>query len=103
MRGTIDATNNSLVAAIDAGGETVTLAIALAEIFSGEIDFNNDLRRGDHFALLFERTWREGAFGEGDTVLAGYGDILAAEFVNEGRELLAYRFRVPDEAGGTVL
>ena len=97
VRGTIDATNNSLVAAIDAGGETVTLAIALAEIFSGEIDFNNDLRRGDHFALLFERTWRAGVFGEGDTVLAGYGDILAAEFVNEGRELHAYRFRVPDE------
>ncbi len=97
IRGTIDASNNSLVAAIDAGGETVELAIALAEILSGEIDFNNDLRQGDRFALLFERTWREGLFGEGEGVLAGYGDILAAEFVNDGRELSAYQFHVPDE------
>lgn len=97
VRGTIDASNNSLVASIDAGGETVELAIALAEILSGEIDFNNDLRRGDRFALLFERTWREGAFGEGDAVFAGYGDILAAEFVNDGRELEAYRFLVDGE------
>ncbi len=97
VRGVIDATNNSLVAALDAGGENVTLAIALAEIFAGEIDFNNDLRRGDRFALLYERTWREGAFGEGDAVFAGYGDILAAEFVNDGRELEAYRFLVQGE------
>ena len=97
VRGTIDASNNSLVASIGAGGETVELAIALAEVLSGEIDFNNDLRRGDRFALLFERTWREGAFGEGETVFAGYGDILAAEFVNDGRELRAYRFQVPGE------
>ena len=97
VRGTIDARNNSLVAALNAGGETVTLAVALAEILSGEIDFNNDLRRGDRFSLLFERTWREGAFGERETVFAGYGDILAAEFVNDGREMRAYRFQVPGE------
>ena len=98
VRGVIDATNNSLVAALDAGGESVMLAIALAEIFSGEIDFNNDLRTGDRFALSFERTYRSGVFGEGDEVFAGYGDILAAEFVNDGRELQAYRFHLPGEA-----
>ena len=98
VRGVIDATNNSLVAAIDAGGENVMLAIALAEVFSGEIDFNNDLRTGDRFALLFERTYRSGAFGEGDEVFAGYGDIVGAAFVNDGRELRAYRFHVPGEA-----
>ena len=97
VRGVIDGTNNSLVAALDAGGENVTLAIALAEIFSGEIDFNNDLRTGDRFTLLFERTYRTGAFGEGDEVFAGYGDILAAEFANDGRELHAYRFHVPGD------
>ena len=99
VQGTIDARNNSLVAALNAGGETVTLAVALAEILSGEIDFNNDLRRGDRFTLLFERTWREGAFGEGETVFAGYGDILAAEFVNDGREAHAFRFHMPGEPG----
>ena len=91
MRGQIDEANNSLVAAIDAGGESVMLAIEMAEIFSGEIDFNNDLRRGDHFEVLFEKVYREDQF-------SGYGDVLASEFVNDGRRLQAFRFHVPGES-----
>ena len=91
MRGQIDPANNSLVAAIDAGGESVMLAIEMAEIFSGEIDFNNDLRRGDHFEVLFEKVYREDQF-------SGYGDVLASEFVNDGRRLQAFRFHVPGES-----
>ena len=42
----IDAENNSLVAALGAQDQGVLLAVALAEVLGGEIDFNNDLRRG---------------------------------------------------------
>ena len=91
LAGVIDAERNSLVAVVDAGGENVMLAIAMAEVFGGEIDFNNDLRRGDSFDVLFEKVYREGTF-------SGYGDVLAAEFVNDGRRVQAFRFQVPGEA-----
>ena len=38
-----------------AAGETVQLALGLAEIFGGEIDFNSDLQPGDRIDVLFER------------------------------------------------
>ena len=93
LRGTIDADRPSLVAAVAGSGETVELAITLAEVFSGDIDFYNDLRRGDRFELLFERELRERRY-------AGYGDVLAAEFENDGRRLRAFRYAVPGKAPG---
>lgn len=96
----IDAANNSLSAALDAQGKGVLLAVALAEVLSGEIDFNNDLRRGDRFSLLYEEVLREAQFGGGgeeDLSFSRYGDVLAVEFVNDGRRLQAFRFHVPGE------
>ena len=96
----IDAANNSLSAALDAQGKGVLLAVALAEVLSGEIDFNNDLRRGDRFSLLYEEVLREARFGGGeedDLSFSRYGDVLAVEFVNDGRRLQAFRFQVPGE------
>ena len=94
----IDATNNSISAALDAQGKGVLLAVAVAEVLSGEIDFNNDLRRGDRFSLLYEEVFREERFGgDGDDGLSfsRYGDVLAVEFINDGRRLQAFRFHVP--------
>ena len=93
LRGTIDREHSSLVSAIDAHGEDVTLAIALADVFGGDIDFNNDLQPGDRFELVFEKRLSEGQF-------SGYGPILAAEFHNDGRVLRAIRFQVPGEEPG---
>ena len=94
----IDAANNSLSAALGAQGKGVLLAVALAEVLSGEIDFNNDLRRGDRFSLLYEEVLREERFGgDGDLSFARYGDVLAVEFENDGRRLRAFRFHVPGE------
>lgn len=85
VEGMIDREANSLSAALGKAGERIDLALGLADVFSGEIDFNSDLQPGDHFRVLVERQTREGA-------LAGYGPILAAEFVNDGRQLRAIRF-----------
>ena len=88
VEGGIDRETNSLAAAIDKAGERIELALGMAEVFSGELDFNSDLQPGDKFRLLVERHTREGR-------LSGYGAILAAEFVNDGRTLRAIRF-TPD-------
>ena len=85
VEGEINKQTNSLTAAIDKAGEGIDLALEMANVFSGEIDFNSDLQPGDHFRVLVERESREG-------VLSGYGAILAAEFVNSGRQLRAVRF-----------
>jgi murein DD-endopeptidase MepM/ murein hydrolase activator NlpD len=88
IEGAINREINSLSAAIDQAGERIELALGLAEVYSGEIDFNSDLQPGDRFRVLVERHTREGR-------PAGYGAILAAEFVNDGRTLKAIRF-TPD-------
>jgi murein DD-endopeptidase MepM/ murein hydrolase activator NlpD len=92
VRGAIDRTHPSLVAAFEGTGENIQLAIALAEIFAGEVDFESDLQPGDRFELMFEKVYREGSF-------AGYGHILSAQFMNEDRDLQAYRFLVDGKAG----
>ena len=89
IRGRIDRDHPSLISAVDATGERVQLAISLAELFSGQIDFENDLQPGDSFEVLFETTKYQGAF-------AGYGAILAARFTNDGKEYQAYRWVHPD-------
>lgn len=94
VEGAIDRDQSSLVAALEAAGERIDLSLAMADIFSGEMDFNADLQPGDTFRLLVEKQTREsGAF-------AGYGPVLAAEFVNAGRRVRAVRFAPPDAAPG---
>ena len=88
IRGAIDQDHSSLIAAMTATGERVTLAIALAEIFSGEVDFENDLQPGDSFEVLFESSTYQGQF-------AGYGAIVGARLLNDGREYRAYRWTNP--------
>ncbi|HEX8027826.1 MAG TPA: M23 family metallopeptidase [Vicinamibacterales bacterium] len=85
VEGQINRETNSLMAAIDKAGERIELALGMADVFSGEIDFSSDLQPGDNFRVLVERHTREGK-------LAGYGAILAAEFLNDNRKLKAIRF-----------
>ena len=53
--GTIDETTPSLFQSMEAAGEGADLAIAMAEVFAGEIDFNSDLQPGDRYSVSFER------------------------------------------------
>jgi murein DD-endopeptidase MepM/ murein hydrolase activator NlpD len=79
----------TLIAAVDELGEEDWLALRLAELFGWDIDFNTDLRPGDSFKVLFEKRSLEGRF-------RGYGDIIAAEFRNDGRTFRAFRYTYPD-------
>jgi murein DD-endopeptidase MepM/ murein hydrolase activator NlpD len=89
IRGDIDAQHSSLIAAMGETGENIQLAMALADIFGGQIDFNSDLKQGDRFELLFEKSTRDGQF-------AGYGNILAATFVADGKTHQAVRWTHPE-------
>jgi murein DD-endopeptidase MepM/ murein hydrolase activator NlpD len=89
IRGDIDAQHSSLIAAMGESGENIQLAMALADIFGGQIDFNSDLKQGDRFEVLFEKSTREGEF-------AGYGNILAATLVADGKTHQAIRWTNPD-------
>ena len=78
----------SLFQSIEAAGEGTDLAIAMAEVFAGEIDFNTDLQPGDRYTVTFERFHREGRPNS-------YGVVTAARFENDGRVLNAFRFTTP--------
>lgn len=88
VSGHLDAATSSLFAAMESAGEQPDLSVALAEIFAGEVDFNTELQPGDEFHLLAQKAVRDGQF-------IGYGPILAAELLNDGRQLRAFRFQPP--------
>jgi murein DD-endopeptidase MepM/ murein hydrolase activator NlpD len=94
IEGRISREAPSLIQALDGAEDGLQLALALADVFSGEVDFNNDLQPDDSFRLVIEHSTRDdGKFG-------GYGPVLAAELVNEGRRLRAVRFTAPDSKPG---
>ena len=72
----------SLTGAFSAAHQNVQLALAVADIFGGEVDFNSDLRTGDRIEVLFERIRQNGD-------LAGYGNVSAAVLTLGGRTLTA--------------
>ena len=65
-------------------GLTDNLIMRLAGIFGWDIDFAIELRKGDIFNVVFEEQYIDGEF-------VGYGDIVAAEFVNQGDVFQAIR------------
>lgn len=84
----IDAGHNSLIASIDGAGEKIQLALDLADVFSGQVDFHTELQPGDRVRVLFEKSSREGEF-------SSYGAILGASIDVGGRRLDAIRWVDP--------
>jgi len=76
---------SSLFAAADAADIPDSVAIQLADVFGSDIDFHRDLRRGDHFSVLYEMRSVNGR-----PLRAGH--VLAAEFTNQGRTYRALRY-----------
>jgi len=76
------------LSAADAGISERTI-MNLAGIFAWDIDFVLDIRGGDTFQIIVEELWRDGE-------QVAEGDILAAEFVNQGEKFQAILYRSPD-------
>jgi murein DD-endopeptidase MepM/ murein hydrolase activator NlpD len=83
---------SSLFAATDAARINDSVAIQLADIFSTDIDFHRDLRRGDRFTVVYEMY-----FDSGEPVKPGR--VLAAEFVNQNKAYQAIWFEHADGRG----
>lgn len=78
----------SLFAATDEARVPDAVAIQVAEIFSGDIDFHRALRKGDRFSVVYETL-------EGDGEPLRTGRVLSAEFVNNGKTFQAMWFQTP--------
>jgi len=76
---------NSLFGASDAAGIPDGIASQLADVFSGDIDFHRDLRKGDHFTVVYETYYLGGR-------AVRSGRVLAAEFVNQGKSFRAVHY-----------
>ncbi len=84
---------SSLFAATDAAQIPDSVATQLVEIFSSDIDFASDLRKGDRFQVVYETAWQDGE-------MVRTGRVLAAEFTNAGKTLKAVWFGRNGDEGG---
>jgi murein DD-endopeptidase MepM/ murein hydrolase activator NlpD len=90
VSGSID--SSLFEAMIQAGAHDQT-TLALADIFAWDIDFVNDIQPGDSFTVTYQEVYEKGKYLQD-------GPILAARFVNQGREYLAVRYVAPNGHAG---
>lgn len=77
--------DSSLFESANSAGLSDKLIMSLAGIFAWDVDFVLDIRTGDDFFILYEEIYQDGKY-----VIDG--DIIAAEFNNNGRTFQAIRF-----------
>ncbi|MEH6825155.1 MAG: peptidoglycan DD-metalloendopeptidase family protein [Motiliproteus sp.] len=80
--GSID---DSLFLSGERAGLSQQKIMELAGIFGWDVDFALDIRQGDEFSLIYEELWLDGS-------RIGEGEIVAAEFINQGRDYQAVRY-----------
>jgi murein DD-endopeptidase MepM/ murein hydrolase activator NlpD len=86
------AIDTSLFESAAEAGLSDKVIMNVAGIFAWDVDFVLDIRSGDDYYIQFEEIWQDGEF-------VTEGEIIAAEFNNNGRSLKAVRFK--DENGHT--
>lgn len=88
---------STLYAATDASDDGAKLPDSIVkqiiEMFSTNIDFRGDLKRGDHFNVVYETFWQNGEFVRA-------GRILAGEFTNHGTTYQSVWFEDPQSKQG---
>ncbi|MGQ0658368.1 MAG: M23 family metallopeptidase [Chromatiales bacterium] len=77
---------SSLFEAGQAAGLTDASIMNLAEIFGFDVDLVLDIREGDRFTVVYEEIYKDGE-------KVKEGNILAAEFVNQGKAYRAVRYQ----------
>lgn len=80
---------SSLFEAVTKAGGRDQTALALAEIFGWDIDFVLEVQPGDSFSVTYEEISQDGKYIKD-------GPIIAALFVNRGREYRAVRYVDPN-------
>lgn len=88
---------SSLFVATDEAGIPDAVASQMADMFSGDIDFHRELRKGDRFSVVFESL---SADGEPINWGQASGRVIAAEFVNNGKSHSAVWFKDPASGKG---
>lgn len=76
----------SLFEAAQQAGLSEGLTMDLAYIFGWDIDFALDIRQGDRFTVLYEELYLDGK-------KIRDGNIIAAEFINQGKSYQAVRYQ----------
>lgn len=84
---------SSLYGATDAAGIPDAIANQMARIFSTDIDFHIDLRKGDRFSVVYEMQYHEGEY-------LRPGRVLSAEFTNKGKTFEAFLFADAEGSDG---
>lgn len=77
--------DSSLFQAAGAAEISDAIALKLANVFAWDIDFVLDIREGDRFTAVYEQIYQDGKYLRD-------GEVLAAEFVNNGKVYRAVRF-----------
>ena len=89
--------SSTLYAATDSSEDGAKLPDSIVkqivEMFSTSIDFRGDLKRGDHFNVVYETFWQDGEFVRA-------GRILAGEFTNKGTTFQSVWFEDPQSKQG---
>lgn len=80
---------SSLFESAQKAGLSHKTTMELAQIFGWDIDFALDIRKGDKFSLIYEELYLDGEKMRD-------GDILAAQFVNQGETFTAIRYTKAD-------
>jgi len=78
--------NSSLFESGAEAGLSDKIIMNVAGIFAWDVDFVLDIRSGDNYYVQYEEIWQDGEF-----VIDG--EIIAAEFNNDGRSIQAIRFK----------
>ena len=87
--GSID---TSLFESAATAGLSDKVIMNIAGIFAWDVDFVLDIRQGDNYYVQYEEIWQDGKY-------VSDGEIVAAEFNNNGRTIQAIRF--VDDTGRT--
>jgi len=81
--------STSLFAATDEAKLPDSVAIQMAEVFTGDVDFHR-LQKGDRFSVVYETL-------QGDGEVLGFGRVVSTEFVTGGKTFQAVWFSNPND------
>lgn len=77
-------------------GVDIRAIISLADVFAWTIDFAMGIRVGDTYKFIYEERYRDGEY-----IMPG--NIIAARFINDGKEIEGYYFEEGLDENGDIV